>query len=208
MAKQEFQGKKNAVEEDGVRGRASQAWKKHRKFIDERPQPRPHTRRPLGPAPGLLRPPPSLLAQPRAPKRKAARVRLSLPQSVLPTTPLLTTGLRLSTRTPDFDARARPRRQTQKPLRAKRGRGGSVRETRGRKAKGRPGSNVERTSGYATCLLILLMEQMPEVSRITDNQMLLHPYLQTKRGPADSQLSCPHIIPCLQEVARLEPTSI
>lgn len=74
----------------------------------QRPQPRPHTRRPLGPAPGLLRPPP----------RKAARVRLSLPQFVLPTTPLLTTGLRLSTRTPDFDARVRPRRQTQKPLRA------------------------------------------------------------------------------------------
>lgn len=49
---------------------------------------------------------------------KSSPGRLSLPQSVLPTTPLLTTGLRLSTRTPDFDARARPRRQTQKPLRA------------------------------------------------------------------------------------------
>lgn len=40
MDKQEFQGKENAGEEEGrARGRASQVWKKHWKFIDEVEEP-------------------------------------------------------------------------------------------------------------------------------------------------------------------------
>nr|XP_048316420.1 uncharacterized protein LOC125417154 isoform X1 [Myodes glareolus] len=58
-----------------------------------------------------------------------------------------------------------------------------------------------------TCLLISLKKQLPKDSRMAANWMLLQPLLSLSMSPTPSSPRS-HFAPCLQEVAKLEPTPL
>lgn len=60
----------------------------------------------------------------------------------------------------------------------------------------------------AICLLSCLKKQMPKVSRITVNQMPLHPHLSLSMSLTTPNFPPAHIVPCLLEVARLQPAPL
>ncbi|XP_050006794.1 uncharacterized protein [Alexandromys fortis] len=56
----------------------------------------------------------------------------------------------------------------------------------------------------ATCLLISLRKQLPEVSRMAVNRMPLQSHLSLSVSPPTFSSPLSHITPCLQEATRLE----